>query len=387
MQLETKFARLQTLVCRKVQSRIAVNRTSFQQFLLYITTLFPPSDCVPQTAKISEIFLTITDHGLWDYWHYSPLWRVSEMYAGKNSDVAATFSEYLKELRTFKETTSLRQYMACCDLKGFGSEDEEEEVEDYPLGLPLARKSQRYLRHLTMRLGAQVAHRNLLFLDNLWSSFATKFRLPPTAILNRVTETPFCVTWLVPSYTVHILMMGARSTQELFKEHRVEEIVVDDLCIYEDVEVSGHGKSELYTMNSGSLPQISKEQPLSKVKCPNRDLGCKWAGYSPDLADHLNAVPQIGQAETGCTHVSLTCIYCSQSFPRWHIRECLQRPLTCTYCGTYSSTYWNVVHSHWTKCECFPVSCPHCQREVQRKEMSQHTRNCLRLLECKGSYC
>ena len=130
------------------------------------------------------------------------------------------------------------------------------------------------------------------------------------------------------------------------------------------------------------------------VYCTNRRKGCEWMGELRHLDHHLNANPRSGEELTGCEFVELSCIHgCGESFQRHslpeHHNNCPSRPFSCEYCG-HSSTYQDVVNSHWPECPQYPLQCPNsCQdSQIERQHLGDHlNKECpLEKVNCEFQY-
>ena len=127
------------------------------------------------------------------------------------------------------------------------------------------------------------------------------------------------------------------------------------------------------------------------VDCPNKSLGCQWAGERGDLDQHLND----GSEEGECQFVAVVCPYnCGHDFKRCEIKEhkmtsCPNRPFTCEYCD-YEATFAAVTTEHWAVCEKYPMECPNaCGGDtIERQHLEEHLdEQCpLQVVGCELSY-
>ena len=127
------------------------------------------------------------------------------------------------------------------------------------------------------------------------------------------------------------------------------------------------------------------------VDCPNKSLGCQWAGERGDLDQHLNE----SSVEGECQFVTVACSYsCGEEIKRCEImehkmNECPSRPFTCQYCN-YEATYTEVTIEHWLLCEKYPLQCPNdCGGDViKRQDLEEHLdEECpLQVVECEFSH-
>ena len=127
------------------------------------------------------------------------------------------------------------------------------------------------------------------------------------------------------------------------------------------------------------------------VACPNKSLGCEWAGERGDLDQHLNE----GGEEGECQFVTVACPNdCGRCFRRCQLwkhkaKDCLNRPFTCHYCS-HKAIYIQVTNEHWPICEQYPLECPNkCGGNViERRYLPKHLEDTcpLQMIKCEFSY-
>lgn len=123
------------------------------------------------------------------------------------------------------------------------------------------------------------------------------------------------------------------------------------------------------------------------VLCINKEEGCEWAGELQGLRNHL-------YGESGCLFALLPCRYkCGEVMLRTEIAQhegcdCPERPATCSYCGSYSSTWKDVHEKHSGECPEVTVTCPNsCGQIVVRRTLPAHLGSCpLQQVDCDFAY-
>ena len=153
------------------------------------------------------------------------------------------------------------------------------------------------------------------------------------------------------------------------------------------------GKRQCPCCNQDSYHVYSNkglQQPLYqfKVHCSNKKTGCKWTGELGELDKHLNL--NVGNELKGCQFAKIECSYCSTVILRkrlvLHKAEiCSKRPITCSFCRIYKSTFEDVTNNHYRTCGYYPVKCPNeCGASPIRRNIDDHvTRECpLTMTEC-----
>lgn len=133
---------------------------------------------------------------------------------------------------------------------------------------------------------------------------------------------------------------------------------------------------------------ISRRVKDLTIRCPNKSLGCEWAGAIRDVELHLDR-------EDGCGYMAINCDQCCESFTRITLaihqqQHCPYRPYCCEYCG-YKDTMKVIAEDHWPICEECPVSCPNeCDlQSLKRKDLDAHVNlNCpLQVVSCDFAGC
>ena len=234
--MKDRFAQLQIAVIEKIQERVHAKEIKPKNFQVYMTNLFPPGECIPETTDISEVFTAITNNGLWDYLSYQPLVRVANMYGGKDPDLKEKLETYTKELNGYKLVTKMADHLTDVPVTS-GSESEDED-ESSPTAV---RKDRRFRRKLTVKLKIPVSELSLSYVDEIWSSLAKEFLLPPSsAILDKIIEGSLYITWLIPALLVPQMMEIAEQSKmsEFFRRMRIRKITVAGACLYEEQEVN-----------------------------------------------------------------------------------------------------------------------------------------------------
>ena len=103
-----KFAYFQTKVCDKLFR----NGVDTEQVRLFVTNQFPPGDCIPPPpASLTEVFKAISQHGLWDYFHYSPLVRIAKAFAGDDLEMDSWVQTYKQDLKAYSLVTTVEDYI------------------------------------------------------------------------------------------------------------------------------------------------------------------------------------------------------------------------------------------------------------------------------------
>ena len=215
----TKFADFQTNVCDKLFC-IGID---IKRFRLFVITQFSPGDCIPPLpTSLTEIFEAITHHGLWDYFHYSPLVQIAEKFGRGDSEIKGWVQTYKKDLKAYSLVTTVEKYIEA-DL----------EITDPPANR--AKYDPRYYHPVEWK--TEFIDHSLHYLAGVWELFSHHYLIPdspPTALLDRVRKGCFSVTWLISSGLIPTLIKRVKIDTDFFKQHRILRVTVGNKCVYEE---------------------------------------------------------------------------------------------------------------------------------------------------------
>ena len=219
--ITAKFADFQTKVCKKLFS----NGVDIEQFRLFVANQFPPGDCIPPPpASLTEIFEAITHHGLWDYFHYSPLVRIAKKFGAGDHEIEEWVQTYKKDLKAYQIVATVEDSIET-DLDTTDPPPEKR-----------AKYDPRY--YTPVKWKTNFVDRSLKHLADVWEMFSSHYLLPdspPTATIDRVHRGCFSVTWLVPSRLIPSLIKRAKIDTDFFQKHHILKVTVGDNCVYEQV--------------------------------------------------------------------------------------------------------------------------------------------------------
>ena len=219
--IKAKFATFQTKVCDKLFK----NGIDIEQFRLFVTTQFPPGDCIPRPpASLTEMFNAITSHGLWDCFHYSPLVHIVERFGASDPEMKCWVETYQKDLKAYSIVTTLEDYI-----------DADPDVADPPPAKK-AKYDPRYC--CPMEWKTSFLDHSLQYLAEVWKLFSCRYLMPdspPTALLDRIRKGCFVVTWLIPSGLISSLIKRAQIDTEFFQKHHILRVTVGEECVYKEV--------------------------------------------------------------------------------------------------------------------------------------------------------
>ena len=216
-----KFADFQTKVCDKLFR----NGVDTEQVRLFVTSQFPPGDCIPPPpAGLTEVFKAITQNGLWDYFHYSPLVRIVKAFGGDDHELEGWVQTYKQDLKAYSIVTSVEEYIET----------------DLEIAGPPSAKRARYdpCYYTPVEWKTKFVDHSLQYLADVWELFSSHYLVPdspPTALLERIRKGCFSVTWLVPTGLIPQLVKRVQFDTEFFQKHRILKLTVGKECIYREV--------------------------------------------------------------------------------------------------------------------------------------------------------
>ena len=217
--IKAKFADFQRKVCRKL-SEIGVDT---EEFRLFVATQFPPGDCIPQSpTSLTEDFGAITHHGLWDYFHYSPLVHIAKQFGAGDPEMEGWVQTYKQDVKAYTIVACVKDYIET-DLNHADS-------------LPTERAKYDPCYHTPVEWKTEFIDPTLNHLNMVWELFSSRYlvpKSPPTALLDRVHIGCVTVTWLVPSHLIPSLIKRVKNDTDFFYQHHILRVTVGEKCVYE----------------------------------------------------------------------------------------------------------------------------------------------------------
>ena len=219
-----KFADLLT----NVRGYMLKNGVDIEEFLIFVIALFPPGDCIPPSpTDFTKVFEAITRHGLWDYFHYSPLVQIVEKFGADDSEtvkVKGCIQNYQKDLKAYAVVKTIEDYIES-DLDTCTDQSRAD----------CAKYDRRY--NFPVQWKMEVVEHSLQYLADVWKMFSGRYILPdspPTALLDRVWKGCVSVTWLVPSYLISQLIKRVKIDTGFFLKYRILKVTIGDEVVYEE---------------------------------------------------------------------------------------------------------------------------------------------------------
>ena len=216
-----KFANFQRRVCNKLLK----DGVDTEQVRLFVINQFPPGDFIPPPpTSLTEMFMAITHHRLWDYFHYSPLVRIAEAFGAGDHEMENWVQTYKQDLKAYSIVATVEDYIEA-DL----------ENADIPPA-NCAKYDPRYCTPVEWK--TNFIDHSLQYLIEVWELFSSHYLMPdspPTALLNRIRRGCFEVTWLIPSGLIPLFIKQVKVNAEFFQQLCILKVTVGKECIYEEI--------------------------------------------------------------------------------------------------------------------------------------------------------
>ena len=216
-------------------NKLVEKGVNIEQFGLFVKNQFPPGNCIPPPpASVTEIFGAITHNRLWDYFHYSPLVRIADMFVAGDPEIKDWVEAYKKDLKAYSTLTTVEEYIEA----GLNIAD--------PPPADIAKYNPHY--YCPVEWKTNFINHTLQYLAEVWDLFSSHYLVPdspPTALIDHLCKGCISVTWLVPSSLSKTLVKKVNNDTTFLQQHHIIRVKVEDQCIYDkgSASVSFLGKS------------------------------------------------------------------------------------------------------------------------------------------------
>ena len=214
------FSRLLADVRKALQS----HNVSMAELLEYVKHFFKVEECFANITNISDTFIAVTVNGLWSYLHYSPLEKLVKQFLQNDAETKQLIAEYKSQLTGYQLTTKLIDYIKEKKLQG---DDDTDQATQFT--------AEHYKKiKVVIQLDRKVSDLSLMYVQELWSSFAEEFNIPSlTAIVEHIAPGSLEITWCVPPHEAELIRPSARFT----RQHKITLIAIDDHIIYDEQQM------------------------------------------------------------------------------------------------------------------------------------------------------
>ena len=215
--IKAKFAKLVALTPMKLQER----KTDIEEIRLFlISSLCDGNNSLVEELEIAtnftDLFKTITTHGVWSYSNYDFLECIINEYV---PDLCAAMTDYQKDYVGYTLTTKIEDHIDAVATIA----DSETPHPDSDL-----------FSRLETRIHAKLSERTLKYIDELWKSLSVRFVLKPyQLLLDKVMKGSITITWCFPRYETKRIIEIVKSSSQFFSEHDIVEVSIDGEFVYQ----------------------------------------------------------------------------------------------------------------------------------------------------------
>ena len=219
-EIKRHFSTLLSDVRKALQS----HNVDFADLLEFMNYFFEQNECFTNMTSIRETFAAVTVNRLWSYYHYSPLERLTKRFLPNDPEIKKLMTEYKSQLTGFQLTTKLIDYIKEKKLQGDDDTDQ-----------PTKFTAEHYRKiKVVIQLERKVSELSLMYVQELWSSFAEEFNIPSlTAIVHHIAPGSLEITWCVPPHEAELI----RPTARFCRQHKITAIAIDDHIIYDEKQM------------------------------------------------------------------------------------------------------------------------------------------------------
>ena len=214
--IKAKFAKLVALTPMKLQE----GKIDIEEIRLFlISSLCDGNNSLVEELGIAtnftDLFKTITTHGIWSYNNYDFLECIIKEYV---PDLCTAMTDYQNDYVGYWWTTKIEDHIdAVATIP-----DSETPHPDPDL-----------FSRLETRIHAKLSERTLKYIEELWKSLSVRFALKPyLLLLDKVMKGSITITWCFPRYETKRIIEIVKSSSQFFSEHDIVEVLIDGEIAY-----------------------------------------------------------------------------------------------------------------------------------------------------------
>ena len=210
-----------SMLLADVRKALQSHNVSMADLLEYMKHFFEVDACFANVTNISDTFTAVTVSGLWSYLHFSPLEKLTKRFLRNDAETKQLIAEYKSQLTGYQLTTKLIDYIKEKKLQG---DDDTDQATQFT--------AEHYKKiKVVIQLDRKVSDLSLMYVQELWSSFAEEFNIPSlTAIIEHIAPGSLEITWRVPPHEAELI----RPSAEFSRQHKITLIAIDDHIIYDE---------------------------------------------------------------------------------------------------------------------------------------------------------
>ena len=207
-----------------VRKALQSHNVDLAELLEYMKHYFNVEECFAHVTDISDTFTAVSINCLWSYLHYSPLETLIKHFLRNDTETKKLMTEYKSQLTGYQLTTKLIDYIKEKNLQGDDDTDQ-----------PTQFTAEHYKKiKVVIQLDRKVSDLSLMYVQELWSSFAEEFNIPSlTAIVHHIAPGSLEITWCVPPHEAVLIRPRARFS----RKHKITAIAIDDHIIYDEKQM------------------------------------------------------------------------------------------------------------------------------------------------------
>lgn len=207
----------------EVQSALKANHVEIDEVRNFLIGMFRCDDeCIPNT-NMSDIFNAVTRNNFWDHENHSP---VETLLRNLIPDHRSMMVPYKDKLAGYYATTTLIDYIQNRNLQ----DDSDTEID-------AKRYSTQQYRRLRVKLKVpkgKMSQISMLYVRDLWISFAEEFDIPPlTAVIDDILEGSLEIVWLILPHFAELISKSAGRSVGFFHQHDIIYVTIDNEVLYD----------------------------------------------------------------------------------------------------------------------------------------------------------
>ena len=207
-----------------VRKALQSHNVDMANLLEYVKHFFEVDECFSGVKSISDTFTAVTVNGLWSYLNYSPLEMLTKRFLENDAETKKLIAEYKSQVTGYQLTTKLIDYIKEEKLQG---DDDTDQATQFT--------AEHYKKiKVVIQLDRKVSDLSLMYVQELWSSFAEEFNIPSlTAIIKHIAPGSLEITWCVPPHEAELIRPSVRFS----RQHNITLIAIDDHVIYNEQQM------------------------------------------------------------------------------------------------------------------------------------------------------
>ena len=169
-------------------------------------------------SSLDEIFLKLTEYGLWNYHNYYLLQNIIYKFAHDDIELKGMMQQYQSDLTGHILALKIPTYLDAINI--------EENI------IPTI--SHKLFKKLQVKVnGVNITDHSVNYVIDLWQSLTHQFVLPkPALILHSIAEGCINITWLVPANLVKHITKMVQDNSSMFAKLQILKVMLEEQCIY-----------------------------------------------------------------------------------------------------------------------------------------------------------